>query len=331
MRIGVPRESKQGERRVALLPDAIATLVGDGHRVVVETGAGAGIGAGDAAYQGAGARIVSAADAWGAELAVKVKEVQDHEWPLLPDGACLFCFHHLPGEPQRTRALAARRATAIAFEMLRDAAGGFPLLAPMSAIAGRLAVEAGARLLGRRPGRVLVLGAGHAGLAAAAAAASTGSDVIVLTRSESSRDAAIASGFAARLASAAEIEREALRADVVVGAVFIPAQPTPKLLPRTLVARMRRGAVIADVSIDAGGVAETSRPTTHAEPTYVEEGVVHYCVTNMPGAVGRTSTIALCNATLPYALKIATMRKLWADELDRALAGEIESRPVKPM
>lgn len=305
MRIGLPRESKEGEKRVALLPEAARILAAEGHSVDVETGAAAGIGVGDEDYRQAGARIVSAADAWHADLVVKVKEIQDADWPRVPHGAAIFSFHHLPGEPERTRGLAARGVTAIAFEMIRDADGGFPLLAPMSRIAGRMAVDAGVRLLGRNPARVLVLGAGHAGLAAAGAAAGLGSEVVVLTRSARSRDAAATAGFEARLAGAAEIEREALRADLVVGAVFVPAQPTPKLLSRALVARMRRGAVIADVSIDAGGVAETSRPTTHAEPAFVAEGVIHYCVGNIPAAAPADASAALSHALLPYVRLVA--------------------------
>ncbi|MEO7741431.1 MAG: FAD-binding protein [Usitatibacter sp.] len=321
MRIGLPRETKPGERRVSLLPPAVAALVRGGHRIEVESGAGAGIGADNEAYAQAGAQIVSAAEAWGADLVVKVKEIQDADWAFVPDGSCIFCFHHLAGEPARTHALAARHVTAIAFEMLRDAVGGFPLLAPMSEIAGRLAVEAGARLLGRLPGSVLVLGAGHAGLAAARTAASMGCKVVILTRSTNSRAAATAAGFAARLADPAEIEREALRADLVVGAVFVPAQPTPKLLPRALVARMRRGAVIADISIDAGGVAETSRPTTHAEPAFVEEGVVHYCVTNIPAAAPLQAAAALSAALLPYVDLIAWKGLARALRDDPALRG----------
>ena len=319
MRIGIPRESKEGERRVALLPDAVAVLARDGHAIAVETGAGAGIGVGDAAYRQAGGRIVSAADAWGAELVVKVKELQEADHAAVPDGACIFSFHHLPGEPGRTRTLAARGVTAIAFEMLHDAAGDFPLLAPMSEMAGRMAVEAGVRLLGRRPERVLVLGAGHAGLAAASAASGLGSPVVVLTRSERSRAAASAAGFAAGLAGAGEIEREALRADLVIGAVFVPAQPTPKLLPRALVARMRRGAVIADISIDAGGVAETSHPTTHADPAFEEEGVIHYCVANIPAAAPAEAAAALSSALLPFVSFIAARGIRGALREDRRL------------
>ena len=300
MRIGVPRETKQGERRVALLPQAAGALAAAGHEVWVQAGAGEGIGCADIEYREAGARLVTAADAWGCDLVVKVKEVQEADLPHLPRGATIFSFHHLPREPERVRLLAARAVTAIAFEMVRDDAGAFPLLAPMSVIAGRMAVETGARLLGREPARVLVLGAGHAGLAAAREATRRGSPVLLLTRSERSRDAARAAGFEAGLASPATIEREALAADLVVGAVFLPGQPTPKLLPRALVRRMRRGAVIVDVSIDAGGVAETSRATTHADPAYVEEGVVHYAVGNMPAADPPAAAAAISVAALPY-------------------------------
>src|SRR5205085_642657 len=184
----------------------------------------------------------------------------------------------------RTRTLAERQATAIAFEMVRDARGGFPLLAPMSVISGRMALDAVTRFLPKDECRVLVLGAGNAGLSAARSARERGMHVTILTRSERSRDAARAEGFVAELASTEAIEREALEADLIVGAVLVPGLPTPKLLPRALVRRMKPGAVIADISIDAGGVAETSRATSHAQPTFVDEGVVHYCVSNIPGA-----------------------------------------------
>jgi alanine dehydrogenase len=305
VKIGVPRESKEGERRVALLPAAARTLARLGARVLVESRAGDGVGADDESYRAAGAGIVDADEAWSADLVIKVKEVQDEDLAHLPEGAALFSFQHLPGEPQRTRALAGRRVTAIAFEMVRDAEGNFPLLAPMSVIAGRMAVQNGARLLGRPPGRVLVLGAGHAGLNAAREAKGLGSAVCVLTRSPQSRDRARAEGFEAQIATPDAVEREALRADLVVGAVFVAATPTPKLLPRSLVRRMKRGSVIADVSIDAGGVAETSRPTTHAEPTFVEEGVIHYCVPNIPAAEPAQAAAALSEAVLPYASTIA--------------------------
>lgn len=290
MKIGIPRETKEGELRVGLAPHHVATLVGDGHELLVESGAGAGIGFDDDAYRAAGATVAGAPEAWNADLVVKVKEIQDEDLAHLRAGQALFCFHHLPGEPGRTRHLARRGVTAIAFEMVRDSNGDFPLLAPMSAIAGRMAVEVGVEYLRRAPRRVLVLGAGHAGSSAAQAARDVGASVEVLRRATATPEA---------------VERLALEADLVVGAVFVPASPTPKLLPRSLVARMKRGAVIVDISIDAGGVAETSRPTTHAAPTYVEEGVIHYCVANMPAAVPREGAAALADAVLPFARELA--------------------------
>lgn len=305
MIVGIPRETKAGERRVALEPAAVARLAADGHEVRVERGAGEAVGFSDADYAAAGARTVSAQEAWTAGLVVKVKEVQPADLGHIPQGAAIFSFHHLPREPQRTRALAALGVTAIAFEMVRDAAGGYPLLAPMSRIAGRMAIEAALRHRGAPAARVLVLGAGHAGLEAARVAASRGARVTVLTRSTRSRDGARALGLEAEVATPEAVEREALAADVVVGAVFVPGQPTPKLLPRALVRRMRRGAIIVDVSIDAGGVAETSRPTSHDDPVFVEEGVMHYAVPNMPAASPGEGTAALCAAILPYARTLA--------------------------
>ncbi len=323
MRIGIPLETKPGERRVGLVPPAVAALAAEGHELVVAAGAGIGAGAPDESYREAGARVVEPAGAWNAELVVKVKELQPGEHRALGIGTTLFSFQHLVGEPALARALAGTGASAIAYELVRDAGGGFPLLAPMSALAGRLAIQAGANLLGLpaggngtllaacpgvAPARVLVLGAGHAGEGAAALAAAMGARVTVLTRTESRRAqvaARLGPGVTTGLADAATVEREALGADLVVGAVFVPGAPTPKLLPRTLVARMRRGAVIVDVSIDAGGVAETSRPTTHADPAYIEEGVVHYAVPNMPAAVARTGAEALSAAALPYVRALA--------------------------
>lgn len=290
MRIGVPREAKPGERRVGLVPAGARALVAAGHEVRVEAGAGTGSGHDDADYVAAGASLVPGDVAWDAELAIKVKELQPGEAQRLPEGAALFSFQHLAGHPALTREIAARGLTAIAFETVRTADGGFPLLAPMSAIAGRMAVEVGTRYLGHSPRRVLVLGAGHAGRAAALAAAALGAEVTVLRRHD---------------ATPANVERAALAADLVVGAVFIPAAPTPKLLPRTLVRRMRPGSVLVDVSIDAGGVAETSRPTSHADPVYTEEGVIHYAVANMPAADAPAATSALARATLPYLLALA--------------------------
>lgn len=308
MRIGVPRETKEGELRAALSPAHAGVLSDEGHEVRVEHAAGEGIGASDADYARVGARIVPTAEAWDADLVVKVKEIQPAELSRVKAGPVLFGFQHLAGEPEATRELARRGASAIAFELVREPRGGFPLLAPMSAIAGRMAIGAAERFLGRPPATVLVLGAGHAGLAAAEAARGRGARVVVLTRSDRSRDGArarLGPSVDCGIATAAAIERHALEADVVVGAVFIPGTPTPKLLPRTLVRRMKPGAVIADVSIDAGGVAETSRPTTHAEPTYVEEGVVHYCVANIPAADPAASAAALGAAALPFVRALA--------------------------
>ena len=284
MIVGVPRETKEGERRVALLPRAVAEITAAGHDVRLDTRAGQGVDASDDDYRAAGSDIVVARDAWDADLVVKVKEVQDVDLSHMPREVTLFSYQHLPGEPERTRALAARNATAIAFEMVRDARGRFPLLAPMSRIAGRLVVE-------RFPAaKVLVLGGGHAGSAAAEAARRRGAEVVVLRRQDATPE---------------NIERHALDADLVVGAVFVAGSPTPKLIPRALARRMKRGAVIADISIDAGGVAETSRPTTHAEPIYFEEGVAHYCVANIPAARPAEAAAALSEAVLPYVLDIA--------------------------
>jgi len=288
--IGVPREVKAGERRVGLGGQAVRALVAQGHEVRVERGAGIGVGLGDDAYSDAGARIVDRAAAWSADLVVKVKEMQEDEIAQAPRARTVFAFHHLAGEPERTRALAERGDTAIAFEMVRDANGVFPLLAPMSVIAGRMSMDVAREHLGAAPRRVVVLGAGHAGAAAAQAARDAGADVTVLRRSDATPEA---------------LERAVTQADLVVAAVFVPGAPTPKLLPRALVRRMRRGAMIVDISIEEGGVAETSRATSHAEPVYVEEGVLHYAVGNMPAARPKEAAAALWAAALPYVSEMA--------------------------
>jgi alanine dehydrogenase len=285
--VGVPREVKAGEERVALLPEAVTALTEAGHDVQVETRAGLSVGFDDEAYRDAGAMVVTARDAWDAELVVKVKEMQDEDLALAQPGSAVFAFHHLVGAPGRTRAIARKGLTAIAYEMVRDARGQFPMLAPMSRIAGRMAPAIAHNELGRAPARVLVLGGGHAGGAAAEAARKMGAQVTVLRRATATADA---------------VEREALQADLVVGAVFSAGAPTPKLLPRSLVRRMKRGAVIVDICIEEGGVAETSHATSHESPTFVEEGVVHYCVGNMPAAWPREASAAISQATLPYIL-----------------------------
>jgi len=287
MIVGVPREVKPGERRVAVVPETVRAIVEEGHDVQVETRAGLTVGFDDEAYRDAGATVVTARDAWDAELVVKVKEMQEEDFASAQRGSAVFAFHHLVGAPQRTRAMAALGLTAIAFEMVRDAAGRFPMLAPMSRIAGRMAPAIAQAELGRAPARVLVLGAGQAGRAAESAARKLGAQVTVLRRATATPQA---------------VEEHALQADLVVGAVFTAGEATPKLLPRTLVRRMKRGAVIVDICIEEGGVAETSRPTTHESPTFIEEGVIHYCVGNMPAAWPREASAALSDSVLPYVL-----------------------------
>jgi len=306
--VGVPKEAKEGERRVALTPAAVHALAARGHEVRVEAGVGSAVDFPDEAYALAGAGIVDAAGAWQSELVVKVKEIQPGERRFLQRGQAVFAFLHLAGEPERARALAAHGITGLAFEMVRDASGRYPLLAPMSAIAGRLAVERGAALLGRSPERVLVLGAGQVGARAAEAAAAAGAQVTMLCRRrETVEDHRRRHGRLVEVgvADALAVERFALAADLVVGAVFQPGEPTPKLLARALVKRMRPGSVLVDVSIEEGGVAETSRPTTHARPSYIEEGVVHCCIGNLPAAVPREASELLSAAALPYALQLA--------------------------
>ena len=288
--VGIAREVKAGERRVGLGPDEVRSLVAAGHEVRVQSRAGSGVGIDDGTYAAAGARIVDASHAWRADLVVKVKELQDEEIERVPAGRSVFGFQHLAGEPERTRAIAAGGHTAIAWEMMRDASGFFPLLAPMSVIAGRMAIDVAREHLERPLRRVVILGAGHAGGAAAEAARAAGAEVVVLRRANSTPHA---------------IENAVLAADLVVGAVFVPGEPTPKLLPRSLVRRMTRGAMIVDISIEEGGIAETSRPTSHANPVYVEEGVIHYAVGNMPAARPAESAEALWRAALPFVSEMA--------------------------
>jgi alanine dehydrogenase len=325
MRVGVPKEVKVHEYRVGLVPGSVRELVLNGHEVLVETGAGAAIGFPDEAYAAAGARIApDAATVFAeAELIVKVKEPQSHEWARLKPGQVLFTYLHLAPDPEQTKGLMASGCTAIAYETVTDAAGGLPLLAPMSEVAGRMAVQVGARCLekeaggagillsgvpGVAPGRVVVIGGGVVGSNAARIANGMRAHVTVLDRNPRVLQALdiefnglVDTLFATRDA----IERAVLDADLVIGAVLVPGAAAPRLVSRETVSRMRPGSVMVDVAIDQGGCFETSRPTTHAEPTYVVDGVVHYCVTNMPGAVARTSAVALNNATLPFTLQIA--------------------------
>jgi alanine dehydrogenase len=325
MLIGVPKEVKIHEYRVGLTPGSVRELVHHGHQAIVETGAGAEIGFDDASYKAAGAIVApSAADVFAAaELIVKVKEPQPQEVPSLREGQVLFTYLHLAADKRLTEDLAEAGVTAIAYETVTDAHGGLPLLAPMSEVAGRMAVQVGAHclekeqggigvLLGGVPGvpaaKVVILGGGVSGTNAARMAMGMEAYVTVIDRSLP-RLYELDLQFGAQLhtlfSTMENIEQEVTAADLVIGAVLIPGAAAPKLVSRALVRAMKPGAVIVDISIDQGGCFETSRPTTHAAPTYVEDGVVHYCVTNMPAAVARTSTVALNNATLPFVLAIA--------------------------
>jgi len=322
--IGVPKETKVEEHRVGLTPESVRQLVAMGHRVLVEANAGAGIGAADAEYRAAGAAIApEPAEIFGAaELIVKVKEPLAPERALLRPGQALFAYLHLAPDPEQARALLASGAIAIAYETVSSPQGGLPLLAPMSEVAGRMAVQVAAHYLERPHGRrgvllsgaggvpaagVLVLGAGVVGSNAARLAARMGAQVTVLSRSAgplrrlAGADPAIRTALAAPAAIA-----DALRgADAVIGGALVPGALTPRLVTRAALGEMRPGAVLVDVSIDQGGCFETSRPTTHADPIYVVDGILHYCVANMPGAVPRTSTYALNRATLPFVSALA--------------------------
>jgi len=325
MRIGVPAEIKVHEYRVGLTPGSVAELVAAGHEVVVQARAGAGIGFHDRDYQRAGATI--AADAASvyraADLIVKVKEPQPAEYPLLRAGQILFTYLHLAADRRQADALMACGVSAIAYETVTAPGGGLPLLAPMSEVAGRMAVQVGAKCLekeaggigkllggvpGVAPAKVVVLGGGTAGANAALIALGMQADVTVLENSVNRlRWLAdrFGSGLRVVMANAQTIHEYVVEADLVIGAVLVPGAAAPKLVSREMVREMRDGSVVVDVAIDQGGCFETSRPTTHDAPTYVEEGVVHYCVTNMPGAVAHTSALALNNATLPFVKALA--------------------------
>ncbi len=325
MLIGVPKEVKSHEYRVGLVPGSVRELVHHGHKVVVESGAGAGIGFDDAAYENAGAEIlVRAADVFAAaELIVKVKEPQPAEVSALREDQILFTYLHLAADRALTEALLRSGAVAIAYETVTDKTGGLPLLAPMSEVAGRMSVQVGAHclekeqggkgvLLGGVPGvpaaKVVILGGGVSGTNAARVAMGMEAYVTVIDRSLPrlyELDMQFGSQLHTLFSTVETIEHEVVSADLLIGAVLVPGAAAPKLVSRELVRQMKPGSVIVDISIDQGGCIETSRPTTHAAPTFIEEGVVHYCVTNMPGAVARTSAVALNNATLPFVLAIA--------------------------
>jgi alanine dehydrogenase len=325
MLIGVPKEIKADEYRVGLVPGCVREAVQHGHRVLVETGAGAGIGISDAEYRSAGAKIArSAAEVFRrADMIVKVKEPQAAERKRLRPGQVLFTYLHLAPDPEQTRDLVKSGAVCVAYETVTSPRGGLPLLAPMSQVAGRMAIQAGAHCLekeaggrgillggvpGVAPAKVAILGGGVVGTNAVYMALGLAADVTVLDRSvDVLRDLTrrFGPGLRTVFSTRESLEHYVTDADLVVGGVLIPGAQAPKLIGRKLLKRMRRGSVFVDVSIDQGGCAETSRPTTHSDPTYVVDGVVHYCVANMPGAVPRTSTFALNNATLPFVLALA--------------------------
>jgi alanine dehydrogenase len=339
LKIGVASEIKTDEYRVALTPAGARELGQRGHDVIVETGAGAGSSFTDAAYEAAGARIARVDEVWGeAELLLKVKEPIAAEYGRLREGLVLFTYLHIAADEALTQALLESGITAVAYETVETDSGALPLLAPMSEIAGRLAAQAGAYFLekplggrglllggvpGVAPGRVVVIGGGIVGYNAAVIAIGLGASVTILERSIDRMrhlEEILSGRVSLLMSSSLQIEESLMEADVVIGAVLIPGALAPRLITREMVAGMKDGSVLADVAIDQGGCAETSRPTTHSDPVYTVEGVTHYCVANMPGAVPITSTKALTNATLPYVEAIADYGLAEAVARDPALA-----------
>ena len=340
MLIGVPKEIKTHEYRVGLVPAAVRELVLHGHRVLVESGAGAGIGIDDTAYRAAGAEIAAKAEEVFAlaEMIVKVKEPQPVEYRLLREEQILFTYLHLAADRAQTEGLLQAGSVCIAYETVTDARGRLPLLAPMSEVAGRMSVQVGAHLLERMQGgagillggvpgvhaaKVVVLGGGVSGTNAIRMAMGMEAQVYVIDKSLDrlyELDLQFGPMLNTIFATVATIEQHVTTADLVIGAVLVPGAAAPRLLTRDMIRKMRPGSVFVDIAIDQGGCAETSRPTTHDNPTYIEEGIVHYCVTNMPGAVPRTSTFALNNATLPFVLALADkgFRKAVQDDANLA-------------
>jgi len=339
VRIGVAKEIKTDEYRVALTPAGALELAKRGHEVLVETTAGDGSSFPDSAYESVGVRIVSVDDVWGeSELLLKVKEPMAEEYARLRDGLVLFTYLHLAADEPLTRALLESGVTAVAYETVETDDRRLPLLAPMSEIAGRLAAQAGAYFLekplggrglllggvpGVAPGHVVVIGGGIVGYNAAVIAIGLGADVTILDRSIDRMrhlDEILSGRVSLVMSSALQIEESVVDADVVIGAVLIPGALAPKLVTRKMIREMKQGAVVVDVAIDQGGCFETSRPTTHSDPVYAVDGVTHYCVANMPGGVPVSSTKGLTNATLPYVEEIADYGLADAVARDRALA-----------
>jgi alanine dehydrogenase len=343
MLIGVPREIKDHEYRVGMTPAGVHALVEHGHQVIVEENAGARVGFADSDYRSAGATITKQAhECWAAELVVKVKELQPSEYPLVRRGQMLFAYLHLAPEPELLDALLRSGVAGIAYETVTDDGDGLPLLAPMSRIAGKLSIQFGAWalqmanggsgiLLGGVPGvppaRVLVIGAGAAGASAVRVAAGMGADVIVMDINSEAL-ARLDDYYEGRIKTCASnplaLAEQVAAADLVIGATLTPGKLAPKLISRAMLGRMRPGSVLVDISVDQGGIAQTSRPTSHSDPIYVEEGVVHYCVPNMPAAVARTATLALTHATLPYVLELADLGMRSALERDAGLRAGLQ-------
>ncbi len=325
MLIGVPKEIKSNEFRVGLTPGAVREYVAHGHQVLVETNAGLGIGANDETYEAAGANIAPDAGIVFSkgDMVVKVKEPQPSEWVRLKEGQILFTYLHLAPDIEQTKGLLASGCSGVAYETVTSPRGGLPLLAPMSEVAGRLSIQAAASSLTRhhggkglliggvpgvKPARIVVIGGGVVGTNAARIAVGFGAEVTILDRSIPrlrELDDMFQARVRTRYSSIENLEEEVLQADAVIGAALIPGANAPKLVTRDMLPKMHAGSVLVDVSIDQGGCFETSHATTHAEPTYIIDDIVHYCVANMPGAVPLTSTHALNNVTLPYGLKLA--------------------------
>ncbi|GAA5215144.1 alanine dehydrogenase [Corallincola platygyrae] len=349
MIVGIPKEIKNNEFRVAMTPAGVAELVKNNHKVVVETQAGVGSGFADEDYVSAGAEILPTAEAVfsTAKMIVKVKEPQAIERARLNKEHTLFTYLHLAPDPEQTADLVNSEATCIAYETVTDDLGRLPLLAPMSEVAGRMSIQAGAyaleksragrgMLLGGVPGvspaKVVVIGGGVVGRNAAQMAVGMGADVTVLDRSIDvlrAIDAEFNGRVKTVFSTALALEEQVLAADLVVGSVLVPGAAAPKLVTKEMVSRMKAGAAVVDVAIDQGGCFETAKATTHAEPTYIVDDVVHYCVANMPGAVARTSTYALSNATLPYIIKLANMGAEDALKADKHLLEGLNVRHGK--
>ncbi len=343
MIVGVPREVKPDEYRVAMLPVGAEELTAAGHRVLIEAGAGLGSGLPDEAYAASGAEIVSGPEeVFGrADMIVKVKEPQPSEWPLMRKGQIVFTYFHFAADEELTRSVLATGVTAAAYETLSGHRGDLPLLTPMSEVAGRMSIQQGAKFLERPqegrgillggvpgvpPAHIAILGGGVVGKNAARIAAGFQADVVIMDINVDRLrvlDDVMPANVTTVFSDRHNIREQLERADLVIGAVLIPGARAPRLVTADDLKRMKPGAVVIDVAIDQGGCFETSRPTTHADPTYIVDGIVHYCVTNMPGAVGRTSTYALCNVTFPYVLRIARHGLANACSLDPGLAQAI--------